>query len=232
MKHFMISLALLSAAAGALAQEGKTYTPGPFDRIEIDGSAKVTLTQGERDQVFIRGDESVQQSVDVALDGQRLTVHPNGGWKFWRSQHLLINVEMRNLRALTLAGASDLQLEGPIKSPRLDIRISGAGNVRAASLDVGELRFDISGAGDGDLAGQVGKLGMTISGTGKLRAENLKAGRADVSISGAGGARLWVTDAIRVSISGIGDVDYWGKPSDVSRSTAGLGSITARGEKR
>ncbi|HEY4080742.1 MAG TPA: head GIN domain-containing protein [Burkholderiaceae bacterium] len=236
MKRFILSLALIGAFSGvftsAYAQDGKTYAPGPFDRLEIDGSAQVSISQGERDQVFIRGDDDVQQSVEVSLDGKRLSVHPTGSWKFWRSQRLQITVQMRQLRMLTLSGASDLKMDGPIKSDRLDIHVSGAGNVRADALDVGELRFEISGAGDGDLAGQVGKLGMTISGTGKLKAENLKAGRANVSISGAGSARLWVVDGIKVSISGIGDVDYWGKPTDVSRSTAGLGSITAHGEKR
>jgi len=53
-----------------------------------------------------------------------------------------------------------------------------------------------------------------------------------VSISGVGNASLWVTDSLRVSISGVGTIDYWGQPGKVVRSTSGLGTITSRGEKR
>ena len=225
-----ITLALLSGIASA--QEGRTYTPGPFDRLEIDGVAKVTLTQGPVDQVFIRGDAKVQERVEVERDGSHLLIHTESNWKFWRKESLQVDVQMRQPRAITLSGASDLTASGPIKTPRLSIEVSGAADVRLDAIDTDELRFDVSGAGDGRLAGRTDMLVITLSGTGKIKAEDLKAKAAKVEISGAGGARLWVTDYLNVSISGIGDVDYWGKPGKISRDTSGLGSIKSLGEKR
>jgi hypothetical protein len=226
----LAALVLATATAFAQTPEGKLYTPGAFDRLEIDGSARVTLRQGERDQVFIGGDADVQRGVDVAVIGNRLQIHPSGGWKFWKDAKLQVDVQVRELRQIDLSGATDLHAPGPLKTDRLVVRISGAGNARFDALDAGQLKFDISGAGDGQLAGQVQELGLNVSGKGKLLADQLRAARANVSISGVGNAKLWVTEKLRINVSGVGSVDYWGQP-DVQRSTSGLSSINGLGDK-
>jgi len=232
MKTLTFGIALLACAAAAHAQDSRTYAPGPFDRIEIDGFARITLTQGPTDQVVVHGDNATQQRIEVQLNGQRLSVHTSENWKFWRSDALRVDVQMREPRAIALSGASDLVARGPLHVQSLNIDISGTANVRFDALDTDALRFDVSGAGDGRLAGRAGALTISLSGTGKIKAEDLKTGTAKVSISGAGGARLWVTDALDVDISGIGSVDYWGQPARLRRDTSGLGSIKALGEKR
>jgi len=233
LKHCLVLFALALATPLALAQapEGKLYAPGAFDRIEVEGSANVRLTQGERDQVFIVGDADVQKGVHIDLIDSRLHIRQAGGWKFWNNAKPQIEVQVRQLSHVSMAGASDLHAPGPIKSDRLTVSISGAGLARFDELTARQLRFDISGAGDGQLAGEVGELRLSVSGKGKLLAEQLRAARATVSISGVGNANLWVTDNLRVSISGVGSVDYWGQP-EVKRSTSGLGSVNGRGAKR
>ncbi len=227
----LFTLVLMAASAPAQTPEGKMYSPGAFDRLEVDGSAKVKLSQGEHDQVFITGDDRAQRSVELEVVNNRLHIRPSGGWKFWNNTRLQIHVQMRQVSQVILSGASDLYAPGPIKSERLSIGISGAGLARFDELNAGQLRFDVSGAGDGQLAGQVGELRLSVSGKGKIQAEQLRAARASVSISGVGNANLWVTDTLRVSISGVGSVDYWGQPT-IERSTSGLGSINGHGDKR
>lgn len=223
-------LAVRSAGAQQTA-EGRLYTPGAFERLEIDGSAKVRLSQGDKDQVFIAGDDKVQEGVEVTLSGNRLEIHPNGGWKFWNAKRLQIEIQMRKLSQLELSGASDLHAPGAIRAERLSIGISGAGQVRFDDLIAERLRFNVSGAGDGQLAGEVPDLGINVSGKGKLIAPELRTRRANVSISGVGNATLWVNETLNVSISGIGSVDYWGQPK-VRKQADGLGSVNALGDKR
>ena len=229
----LLTLALFTLAANAAPTppEGRLYAPGAFDRLEVDGSAVIKLTQGERDQVFISGDDDVQREVEVELWKGRLHISPTGGWKFWNSGRLQIDVQMRQLSRITLSGNSDLHAAGPIKSDQLTISISGAGLARFDELSAGMLRFDISGSGDGQLAGQANQLSLSVSGKGKLQAEQLRTANATVSISGVGHAHLWVTDVLRVSVSGVGNVDYWGQPT-VRRSVSGVGTVTSRGDKR
>jgi len=224
-------LALLFLALPALAQEGKVYTPGEFDRIVLNGSVEVRLSQGDRDQVFIAGDADAQEAVEVRVGNGRLVIHDNGAWRFWSKARPKVDVQVRQLRRLIISGASDVTAAGPFKLSELAVDISGSGLVRFDRLIADQLRFYISGAGDGQLAGQVADLRLGVSGKGKIQADQLRAARAVVHISGVGNAQLWVTEALKVSVSGVGAIDYWGNPQ-VSRSSSGLATINARGDKR
>lgn len=224
-------LALLFFAWPALAQERKVYTPGEFDRIVLDGAVEVRLSQGDREQVVVAGDADAQQAVEVRLGGNRLVIHDSGSWRFWNKSRPKVEVQVRSLRELIISGASDVYATAPFQSDSLTLHISGSGLVRFDALQAGALRFVISGAGDGQLAGEVGDLRLTVSGKGKFQADQLRAARAVVQISGVGNAQLWVTDSLKVGVSGVGTIDYWGNPQ-VSRSSSGLATINARGDKR
>jgi hypothetical protein len=215
----------------AQSQPGRTYAPGAFERIILDGAAQVRLSQGSKDEVFVVGDDEVQEAVDVRLSGNRLVIHPTGNWKFWNKDRLQVSITMRSLTQLIISGASDVHAAGPFKAESLTVHISGSGLVRFDELSAKELRFNVSGAGDGQIVGQVDDMSLNLSGKGKMLADQLRAARARVNISGVGNAQLWVTESLRVNISGVGTVDYWGQPQ-VSRHTAGLGTINARGDKR
>ncbi|MGY4830517.1 head GIN domain-containing protein [Sphaerotilaceae bacterium SBD11-9] len=221
----------LAATCALAAPESRVYAPGPFERLEVDGSAEITLVQADRDQVIVPGGDDVQQLVEIRLSGNRLRINPGGGWKFWNSARLQIEVQMRQPTHVILSGNSDLHAAGPIKGEELLVGISGAGLARFDELNVGRLRLDISGAGDAQLAGQVDNMSLSVSGKGKVLAEPLRVRSASVTISGVGNASLWVTESLRVSVSGVGSVDYWGQPS-VKRAISGVGNVTARGDKQ
>ncbi|RZJ11388.1 MAG: DUF2807 domain-containing protein [Rubrivivax sp.] len=213
------------------AEPGKVYAPGPFDRLELAGAARVLLMQGDRDQAFIAGDADAQKGVEVELADGQLVVRTTGGWKFWHSQKVFVKVEMRQLRQLSVSGASDVQVPGPLQVEQLKLSISGAANVRLDQLQARALYFGISGAGEGHFGGRVDEMAVQISGKGKVVADRLQAQKARVSVSGIGNVLLWVTDDLTAHISGIGSVDYFGSPQ-VQRSISGMGSISAKGDKR
>ncbi len=211
--------------------EGKVYAPGPFDSVVVDGSGQVRLVQGDRDEVFVLGDENAQEGVDIRLAGGRMKIDLPGSWKFWNNgSGAQVEVRVRHLSRLTLSGANDVLAPGPISGDQLTISMAGSGLVRFDQLQVGRLNFDVSGAGEGQLAGKVDQLKLSVSGKGKIGAEQLRASSADVSISGVGNAQLWTTSDLRVQISGAGHIEYWGQPT-VKKSISGFGSVDARGAK-
>jgi hypothetical protein len=129
------------------------------------------------------------------------------------------------------SGANDVIAAGPLSGDQLTVNMAGSGVARFDQLQVGKLNFDISGAGEGQLAGKVDQLRLSVSGKGKIGAEQLRSDGASVSISGVGNAALWVVRALSVQISGAGHVDYWGQPT-VRKSISGFGSVEARGDKQ
>lgn len=228
----LATLVLAPVFAYAQAPEGKIYAPGPFDDVVLDGAGQVRLVQGDRDEVFVAGDAQAQENVDIRLSGNRLRIDLPGSWKFWNNgSGAQVEVRVRHLSRLTLSGANDVIAAGPISGDQLTVSMAGSGVARFDQLQVGKLNFDISGAGEGQLAGKVDQLRLSVSGKGKIGAEQLRTDAASVSISGVGNAVLWAVRSLSVQISGAGHVDYWGQPT-VRKSISGFGSVDARGDKQ
>ena len=228
----LAALVLAPVFAHAQAPEGKIYAPGPFDSVVLDGAGQVRLVQGDRDEVFVAGDAQAQEAVEIRLSGSRIKIDLPGSWKFWNNgSGAQVEVRVRHLSRLTLSGANDVVAPGPISGDRLTVSMAGSGVARFDQLQVSNLNFEISGAGEGQLAGRVDQFRLSVSGKGKIGAEQLRAGGADVSISGVGNAVLWTVNSLRVQISGAGHVDYWGQPN-VRKSISGFGSVDARGDKQ
>jgi hypothetical protein len=231
MKRLLV--VLLAFAAGSAQAQPAQQPAGSFERIILDGAVQLNLKQGgERDEVVVMGDDDVRELVQIHTSGNRLIINTQGNWKFWNKSRVQVNVTMKSLSQLIISGASDVIATGPFKTDSLTVHISGAGNVRFDELNAGTLRFIVSGAGDGQISGKVENLSLDLSGKGKLQADQLRATNARVNISGVGNAQLWATDTLRMHISGVGTVDYWGQPQTVSRSSSGLATINARGDKR
>ena len=168
-----LALGLGLVLAGPLAraaEEGRLYTPGPFDRVEIDGSGQVRLVQGDRDEVFVGGDERMQQGVQVDRHGNRLHLSLPGAWKFWDNGKAQVEIRMRTVSRITMSGAADLFVPGPLKTPQLGIDIAGAGLTHFDDLRADALNLTISGSGESQLAGRVETLRLSVSGRGKVTA--------------------------------------------------------------
>lgn len=231
-RRLLLALIALVASAAAPAQTGpqRTYAPGPFDELEVMGAAQIRFAQGSVDQVVVDGDEDVQREVRLELHNGRLQVRQAGTWRFWNSRRLQLTVTARELKHLSVSGAADFVAAQPVKAARLVVDISGAGMARFDRLQADELRFIVSGAGDGQFTGVVEQLSVAISGKSNFRGEQLQAQRARVSVSGLGDVQLWAEKELTVAVSGVGTVDYWGTPT-LKRSTSGLATVNARGAK-
>jgi hypothetical protein len=203
---------------------------GAFDGVEIGGAAEVRYAQGDVDQVWVAGPPEVQRELRLDVQGGMLRVRTQNSWRFWAPARPQLLVTSRNLGRLAILGAGDVTAAGPVKGAKLSVHISGAGLARFDQLNVDQLNFSVSGAGEGQVAGRVRELSVTVSGKAEFRGEQLQAGKARVVISGIGDVKLWATDELTVSVSGIGQVEYWGSPR-VRLSSSGPGSVTPRGPK-
>jgi hypothetical protein len=235
MKQLVHSLGLMcwllaTSPAQAQSAESRTYTPGAFDSVVISGSATVRFTQGEADQVTVEGDESVQKSVSLRVDGNRLVISTSGSWKFWALRQTQIQLTARTLRGLHISGSASFSAPQQIKTEQLSVSISGAGAVSIEQLHAQALKFSISGSGEGSLAGQARTMAVAISGRGKFNGEQLASESASVAISGFGDVALWATEELSIAVGGFGTVEYWGSPR-VKRAISGSADIRQRGDK-
>ena len=208
-----------------------TYLPGAFKQIAIEGTSDVQLSQGSIDQVIVEGDQNARNQIEVTVADGKLSVRNLKNWKFWNASKLKLRITVRELNEASLLGAGDLRVIGPLKSDKLHLRITGAGDVMIDELVAEELRVSIAGAGDVKVAGVTRSLWVSIAGSGDFMGEKLRAIQAKLSIAGAGDIRAWVSEDLSASIAGAGSIEFWGNTAKVNQSVSGVGSVTSRGEK-
>lgn len=218
------------APAAAAEPAGRTYAPGPFDRLQFSGAANVRFVQGDRDELFIEGDEATLQGVQVVWQDGRLAVSQTGPWRFWTTPRLQMRVVARDLRQVVVSGAADFVAPEAVQLKNLEIQISGAGLANFHQLNAERLRFIVSGSGEGKFAGTVADLQLQISGRGDFVAPRLQAQVARVTVSGLGRVKVWATEELNATLSGVGSIEYWGNPSRGNRRLSGVGSLQPRGE--
>jgi hypothetical protein len=199
-----------------------------FDRVVLHGLGDLTVSQGEQESLEIEAEDNVLPYIETEVrDGvleiryERKTILPTKPVKF----HLV----MRELRGLDTRGVSNILADG-VATDRLQIGISGTGNVNIRDLRAGALAVNVSGAGNCTVDGTAGEQAVTLSGAGSYNGGELASGAATVTITGLGKVTVWAQDSLNVTISGTGGVDYYGSPQ-VRQQISGLGQVNHLGSK-
>ncbi len=241
---FFLVISLLMLSCNALSNVGiRSITPSNviisenrdvsgFDAIEFGTLGKVNLIQGDQESLNISGPDNLVPEITTTVSNRTLiiknkeniTINP------LRSDSMLVfTIVFKDLSSLSLSGAGDVQIE-PFSTPKLVLTMSGAGSVVQNQLTTDNLKVTLSGLGGIEISGQATQATFDISGAGNVKASDLQIQTANVDISGLGGATLWVTEQLTGSISGAGNVSYYGNPQ-TNVNSSGIGQFQSLGDK-
>ncbi|MGA0606795.1 hypothetical protein ACO2Q0_12435 [Phenylobacterium sp. VNQ135] len=112
---------------------------------------------------------------------------------------------------------------------RLDVRISGAGNVHATRIRRG-MQAGLSGAGGVNVDELTGPVQADVSGVGRIQVAGGRATTLRASVSGIGGVDFdGVADSLEASISGLGSIRVDEVKGPVRKSVSGAGKVVVGG---
>jgi hypothetical protein len=195
-----------------------------FDAIGISVDAKIELYQGNKTQVLLNGDEDVLKDIVTRVRNKKLIIKYDKPFSFFNStKEIKIKITTPEIKEIEISGSAELLAKTNIQNKKMDLEISGSGEIHINDLLTGEMDVDISGSGEVHLAGKkvVERLDLDISGSGEYNGENLKINYADIDISGSGSCIINAEKEIDADISGSGGIKYKGNAlidADVSGS--------------
>lgn len=194
------------AVIGRGAVRTETRTLSSLREVEVSGDIPLTITNGATTSIQLEGYENLLPYVETTVEGSRLKLR-------YRSNTSISN---SNLRAI-------------LQTPALEqVLVSGSATVRVEPR-TGTLpyfRADVSGSGEIILpAMDIDRTQWFISGSGDIRGQLTRMREAQVTISGSGKAYLTVQQKLDASISGSGELHYWGTPTQVTSSVSGSGRL-------
>jgi hypothetical protein len=211
---------------------------GEFGRINMRGIGKLSITQGKEQSVVLEGDQAAISRISTNVTDGKLVIDIGRDWvekisagfDFLSTNDIRINIVMKELQELEVAGAADIEVTD-IKTDDLDLKLIGASNVKVTGLKANTLKTEIPGAGKVAVEGKVKDQSMTLAGAGNFSGYKLESDTARVVLSGVGSAQLWVKKELDVTIAGVGSVEYYGSPA-IKQSVTMLGKVTSLGEPK
>ena len=175
-----------------------------FSEISASGGLRIEWRSGPP-SLSITTDENLLQYIYSHVEDSKLRLRTRE--RLRPTDHIRVTITTQKLLGAQLSGAVDLVAHN-LTGPKFYVRGTGACDV---TLDgaVDELLADFTGAGD-------------------LRAKSLQVKTAEVSATGAADAVVNVSDVLRVSVTGAGDVVYYGNPKTLENHVVGAGSVNHR----
>jgi hypothetical protein len=236
LKSLTIAILILVVSSCTSAQSWKTVygnkkvvtkerKTDSFTGIKVSSGIDVYLKQGNNETVSVEADENLHEYIITEVRGGILDVYSE--YNIRDAERKRVYVTIKEVNSVKTTSAGDVFGETPIKSDRLELSASSAGDIKL-EVNAKDIDIDISSSGDMTLSGETDVLKADLSSAGDLNAYELKAREADVSVSSAGDADIYATEKITARASSAGDVNYKGDPKYVDAHSSSAGGIHKR----
>jgi hypothetical protein len=237
LRLFTLILAIIGTYACAEGQWNKTVygnkkvvtkerEASAFEELRVSSGIDVYLKQGDKETIKVEADENLHEYILTEIRNGVLNVYSENV-NIRDAERRRVYVTVKNIKSVKASSAGDVVGESPVKSDRLQISVSSAGNIRL-EVYAKEINIDISSSGDVTLSGTSDNLEADLSSAGDLNAFELQVKEADVSVSSAGDADISVSERLTASASSAGDINYKGDPKYVDAHSSSAGGIRKR----
>jgi Putative auto-transporter adhesin, head GIN domain len=196
-----------------------------FTGIQVSSGIDVYLKQGNKETISVEADENLHEYIITKVVGDNLKVYTDVNIR--SAERKRVYVTVREIDYIKTSSAGDVYGETPVKSDRIDLSASSAGDIKL-EIYAKEIEINISSSGDMTLSGETDVLKVDLSSAGDLNAYDLVAREANISVSSAGDADINVSEKLTARASSAGDINYKGNPKYVDSHSSSAGSIHKR----
>lgn len=195
-----------------------------YSEIKVEGAIDIVYNAKPDEAAYLRieADDNIIPLIDVKIKGRALTVKAR---ESINPSRFVLYTNSPSLKYIESKGASNINLQGAIAGDEFKIEMKGTGNFTAENLVYDKAEFQLMGAGNMEMAGQVHKAKIEISGTGDVKATKLVANEMESNIRGSGNIDLQALDKLSIEIKGKGTVAYKGNPQITKQNVKGAGIV-------
>ncbi|HMG17069.1 MAG TPA: head GIN domain-containing protein [Saprospiraceae bacterium] len=207
---------------GAVTKQDRNVND--FQEIELECSADIFVSQGPSYSCTVETNENLHGYLLIDKDGKNLRIHSD---KNLRADKMNIYITMPIVEKLVISGSGSINGKNSFLSDKLNLNISGSGNINMDKIKVEKLMAEIEGSGNIKLlTGEVQHAKYIISGSGKIEADKISAKEVEAEIEGSGNIYCYAGDELRAKISGSGSVKYKGAPK-TKFTVEGSGNVSS-----
>lgn len=205
----------------------ETRKVSDFSQISSGGSFNVYVKMGSAESLRIEADRDELDNIETVVEGGVLkikTKKSSVNWGWGSRSRVNIYITAKSLNGLAISGSGNMEVEGTIRTQRLDVKVSGSGNI-LLSTAAKTFNASLSGSGNIKVSGSTETSNVSISGSGEFEGGKLITNESQIKVSGSGEATVHANKTLNAAVSGSGDIFYSGN-AQVNQSKSGSGKIT------
>jgi len=200
----------------------KERDAGNFSGLRVSSGIDVYLKQTGDESIVVEADENLHEYIMTEIRDGILNVYTEANIR--EAEMKRVYVTMKDINSLKTTSAGDIIGETPVKTEKLELSASSAGDIKL-EVYAKEIEANISSSGDVTLTGEVDILDAGLSSAGDLNAFGLEVREADVSASSAGDADISVSERLTARASSAGDINYRGNPKYIDAHSSSAGGV-------
>lgn len=214
-------------------QLGQVTTMSPFNELDVPGPFNVIFEQGENYTVRIEGTVEQLEKMTVYVKNDNLYIDRRDS-KNNNFQGLQVFVTSPDIEEIDIAGSGKVTAPNALKTNKMNLDVSGSGQITLAQLECDELKTDIAGSGSVVIGPvQANTVKNDIAGSGKIEVAALMCKKVTNDIAGSGKVTLnnMNVDKVNSDIAGSGKVILNGTVGSHTEDIAGSGKVDISGLK-
>ncbi len=222
-KGILLLTALYLICFAATAQNTETRKIDNFSAVSVGEAIKVVLVPANTNEAKIVARNIDLEDINTEVSSDKLKIELKGNR--YRNIDVKIELKYKSINNLVVSSAANVTTDGPLKSNKLDLKVSSAGSARL-EIETDDLDLDISSSGDLELEGSARSQRVEVSSAGDYEGYDLVSETAYVRASSAGSARVNVSKEIDAKASSAGSIKFKGNPEKVYLSSSSGGSTS------
>lgn len=217
-----------------------------FNKIEVEGSFDVFVSQGSTRSIVVEADENLLDQIVTSTSGDRLIISTRRDRCLRSSNPIEVYITTPDLKDIQLSGSGSLECQN-LETPDLNVDLDGSGSIYLGYVNTDEIdltidgsgyidcdvvtssaEMNVNGSGEMRVSGTTDVADITVSGSGKIRANEMDASDCYATVTGSGDIYAFAFDLLDISITGSGTVYYYGNPAQIVKRITGSGNIIKR----
>lgn len=221
MKGIIFS-ALMLVGFVAFGQDKETRSVGSFRGIKAQEAIDVYLKKGSKEEVKIEATGVATSEVLTELSGDYLKIHMKDGR--YRNKTVKVYVTYVQLNKVSVSSAATVYHEGVLKSDKLELNASSAGNMEL-QIEVNSLEAEASSAAEIEITGTSKNAYLEASSAGEIDAFDLNSDAVTADAASAGDIKVSVKTELNADASSGGSIRYRGNPDKSNTHASSGGSV-------
>lgn len=196
-----------------------------FHAIKVSGGIDVELSQGNELKLQVEADENLIPNIRTEVKDGVLNIYTEGSIR--HAQTMKVHLTFKQLDAITASGGCDIESKHKLSFTTLKLDISGGCDIEL-NCNAENLVCKQSGGCDVELSGEAQKGTFEVSGGCDLKASEFHIKNCEVDASGGSDVSIYAKGELTITATGASDVNYYGKPTKITKSAHGASDINAR----